>query len=533
MSRLWTPSRRNFLGLSAAALGVGLLARPSFAQSTPQHGGTLVLVATSEPPTLTGIVHTGVTDFTGKHSEGLLTYDFDLNPVAQLATSWDVAADGLTYIFGLRPDVKWHDGQPFTSADVAFSLETIKEGHPRGRVTFASVHDIQTPDALTVILKLDKPAPYLLTALGSSETPIVPRHLYEGTKVADNPHNNAPVGTGPFVFKEWVRGSHVEFVRNENYWDAPRPYVDRLIIRFIPDASARAIALETGEAHIGASTPIPLSDLARFEALPNIAFERRGYGYKNNLSRIEFNFENPFFKDIRVRQAFAHTIDKSVIHQTVNYGYGSVIEGPVVPSLTKFYVPDLKGHAIDTAKAEALLDAAGFPRGSDGIRHRLTLDPLGGQELYKRGGEYIKQALAGIGVEVSLRSQDFATYIKRVYTDRDFDFTYHGMSNLFDPTVGVQRLYWSKNFKPGIPFTNGSGYSNPVTDQLLEAAAVEVDPAKRYEQFAAFQQQVIDDVPDINVVSSPDLTIYDKRVADHTRGAEGIGGSLAYAHFTA
>ncbi|MDB5587205.1 MAG: putative transporter peptide-binding protein [Devosia sp.] len=347
------------------------------------------------------------------------------------------------------------------------------------------------------------------------------------------PHNSAPVGTGPFVFKEWVRGSHVEFVRNENYWDAPRPYLDRLIIRFIADASARSIALETGEAHVGPSTPIPLSDLARFETLPNIGIERRGYGYKNNLSRIEFNFEHPFFKDVRVRKAFAHTIDKSVIHKTVNFGYGSIIEGPIVPSLAKFYVPDLPAYAIDTAKAEALLDEAGFPRGSDGIRQRLTLDPLGGQDLYKRGGEYIKQALAGVGVEVSLRSQDFPTYIKRVYTDRDFDFTYHGMSNLFDPTVGVQRLYWSKNFKPGIPFTNGSGYSSPVVDKLLEAAAIEVNPELRFQQFADFQRQIHDDLPDINVVSSPDLTLYDKRVADHTVGAEGLAGSLAYAHFIA
>ena len=169
----------------------------------------------------------------------------------------------------------------------------------------------------------------------------------------------------------------------------------------------------------------------------------------------------------------------------------------------------------------------------DGIRQRITLDPLGGQDLYKRGGEYIKQALAKVGVEVSLRSQDFATYIKRVYTDRDFDFTYHGMSNLFDPTVGVQRLYWSKNFKPGIPFTNGSGYNSPAADALLEAAAIETDPATRFQQFADFQAQIIEDLPDINVVSSPDLTLYDKRIADHTTGAEGIAGSLAYAHFTA
>lgn len=250
---LWTPNRRRFLGLSATALGAGLIA-PGFARaSSPVHGGTIVVLATSEPPTVTGIAHTGVTDFTGKATEGLLTFDFDLNPLPQLAISWEQSADGLFYTFGLRPGMKWHDGQPFTSADVAYSIGAIKEGHPRGRVTFAGVTDIETPDELTVVLKLSRPAPYLLTALGASETPIVPKHLYDGTKAAENPVNNAPIGTGPWLFKEWVRGSHIRFDRNPEYWDAPKPYADSLIFRFIPDASARA--------------PIPPPDFGRVRRL--------------------------------------------------------------------------------------------------------------------------------------------------------------------------------------------------------------------------------------------------------------------------
>lgn len=534
MSRLWTPSRRHFLGLSAAALGAGLITRPSFGQAAPQHGGTLVISQTNDPVALSGIAHTGVSGEASKALEGLLSYDFDLNPVPQLATEWSISPDGLSYTFKLRQGVLWHDGQPFTSADVAYSLTAIKEVHPRGRVTFAPVTDIQTPDDHTVIIQLSSPTPYLLTAFAAVETPIVPKHLYEGTKVAENPYNNAPVGTGPWIFKEWVRGSHVRYERNPNYWDAPKPYFDALIYQVIPDAAARAIAFETGELHIGggSNVPIPVSDLSRFEGLDHIGFDRRGQGYVNGVQRIEFNLELPFFQDIRVRQAFAHTIDKAVIHQTVDYGYGSVIPGPIADTLTKFYEPNLKTYAIDTAKAEALLDAAGFPRGADGIRHRLTLDPLGGSDHHKRGGEYIRQALAQIGIGIDLRTQDFATYIKRVYTDRDFEFTYHGMSNLFDPSVGVQRLYWSKNFKPGIPFTNGSNYVSEKTDALLEAAAVELDATRRKQLFTDFQSQVIEDLPDITTVSSVAATIYNKRVANHTTGALGLSGNLADAYFT-
>ncbi|GLQ09461.1 peptide ABC transporter substrate-binding protein [Devosia yakushimensis] len=532
MSSLWTPSRRHFLGLSAAALGAGLLARPALAQS-PQHGGTLSVVAASEPPTMTGIAHTGVTFTSPKSTEGLLTFDFDLNPKPLLATQWSISPDGLAYTFTLRQGVKFHDGTPFTAADVAYSISTIKEVHPRGRVTFANLTGIETPDEHTVVLKLSKPAPYLLPALSASETPIVPRHLYEGTAADANPVNNAPIGTGPWVFKEWVRGSHIVWDRNPDYWDQPRPYADQLILRIIPDGSARAAAIETGEINLAPQSPVPLSELARFSTLPNIGVEQRGYSYFNNISRIEFNFDRPYFADVRVRKAFAHLIDRNVIHQTALYGYGTPIPGPISASLTKYYVPDLPTYPIDLAKAEALLDEAGYPRGTDGIRLRLTHDPHPSAEYYKRGGEYIRQALAAAGIEVSLRTQDFATYIKRVYTDRDFDFTFHGMSNLFDPTVGVQRLYWSKNFKPGIPFTNGSHYASDKVDALLEAAAVEVDAARRLELFTAFQRQVVEDVPDIGVVSGVELTLYDKRVADHTIGAEGLNDGLAYAHFTA
>jgi len=524
------PTRRNFL-LASVALTMASAARlPAFA--APVRGGTATLLLSAEPPVLTTIANTAFNSVyvSPKVIEGLLTYDFELNPQPLLAKEWSVSPDGLTYTFRLRDGVKWHDGQAFTSADVAFSIKTLKEVHPRGRNTFLNLVDVATPDPLTAILKLSKPAPYLITALASSETPIVARHIYEGTKVAENPANLAPIGTGPFKFKEWVRGSHLVYERNPDYWDQPRPYLDQLIVRFIPDAAARSIAIETGEIDLAPSTPVPLSDLERLKAAPGIAFEERGYQYANGVSRIEFNLERPFFKDIRVRQAFAHVIDRKVILNTINYGYGAAIPGPINPNLAKWYDGDLKTYTIDLAAAEKLLDEAGYPRGRDGVRIRINLDYVPSGETYPRGSEYIRQALAKVGVDATVRSQDFATYTKRIYTDRDFDFAFEGMSNLFDPTVGVQRLYWSKNFKPGVPFSNGSGYSNPKVDALLEAAAIEVDAKKRVDQWREIQQILVEDLPAIDIVSQPELTIYNKRIADHTVGGEGVSGSLAYAY---
>lgn len=285
-------TRRSFL-LASVALGAASMSGLKVGAAEPARGGTATLLISSEPPVLTTIAHTAYNSVyvSPKVTEGLLTYDFDLNPQPLLAKSWAISDDGLRYTFNLRSGVKWHDGKPFTAADVAFSIRTLKEVHPRGRNTFLNLTDVETPDELTAVLVLSKPAPYLITALAAAESPIVPKHLYEGTKVTENPVNLAPIGTGAFKFKAWVRGSHVVYERNPDYWDAPRPYLDQLIVRFIPDAAARAIAIETGEIDLAPSTPVAYSDLDRLKELPDLAFETNGYQYSNSISRVEFNLE--------------------------------------------------------------------------------------------------------------------------------------------------------------------------------------------------------------------------------------------------
>jgi peptide/nickel transport system substrate-binding protein len=126
-----------------------------------------------------------------------------------------------------------------------------------------------------------------------------------------------------------------------------------------------------------------------------------------------------------------------------------------------------------------------------------------------------------------LRAQDVPTWFKRTYTNRDFDFMNNGMSHSFDPTVGVQRLYWSKNFKPGVPFSNGSGYSNPEVDRLLEAAAVETDLEKRRALFREFQIIVATDLPDVNLVTGANLTIANRKVINHTTTIDGPSANFA------
>ncbi|MFL6638865.1 MAG: ABC transporter substrate-binding protein [Paraburkholderia graminis] len=526
------PRRRGTSWLqSALGLGTALLISlsSSYASAqTPVRGGTLNFVVTPEPTALVDLATTAtnVLKVSAKVVEGLLEYDFSLQPKPSLATSWDISDDSRKYVFHLRHGVKWHDGQPFTSADVAYSLQTLRQVHPRAKTTFANVTAITTPDPYTVVITLSKPAPYLIKAFSSSETPIVPRHLYEGSDPLTNPANNAPIGTGPFRFVKWVRGSYIEYARNDDYWDKGKPFLDKIVVKIITDPAARTVAFEDGSIDLSGDTPVPLSDLARLKNSPKLALDSRGYEFQAGVTRIEFNLDNPVLKNLRVRQAIASAIDREVIRKVIFYGYATPLASPIIPS-SPYYDPAPAPYPYDVERANALLDAAGFPRKADGTRFALTVDPLPIGELPARTAAYVKSALARVGIAVTVRSQDLPAYLKRIYTDRDFDFSINGMSNLFDPVVGVARLYTTGNFRRGVPFTNGSHYSNPQIDRLFAQAAEETDEAKRKQLFSQIQQILERDLPDLNLVAPRYLTVYSRAVHNHTTGPDGVSASFA------
>lgn len=504
--------RRRTLLLSTAALAfAGALPSLSWAQE-PVQGGSISINVGSEPTALLSATNTGSAISIGpKIVEGLLAYDLDFTPRPQLATEWAVSDDGLTYTFKLREGVKWHDGEDFDADDVVFSILALKQVHPRGRGTLANVTEVKALGSHEVQVTLSDPAPYLLKALAALESPILPQHIFDGTDIPANPALNAPIGTGPFIFKEWVRGSHVLLDRNPNYWDQGKPHLDQIVIRFIADPAAAVAALESGEVQVSIGV-VPLTDLERLKADSRFVFETRGNGYINSILRGLFNLDRKELQDLRVRQAIAHVIDKQFIVDTVFLGHAKALTGPVNPAVAEFYTPDVETYSLDIAKAEALLDEAGYKRGADGTRFALFIDPMIAVGPQRQIAEYVAQQLDKIGIKPTIRTGDFGSFVKRVYTDRDFDLAIEPMSNLFDPTVGIQRLYWSKNFKIGVPFSNGANYVSAETDRLLETAAQENDPAERVKLFGDFQREVVRDLPVIDLVAPDAFTIYDKRI---------------------
>lgn len=537
MSRFtgFAAGRRKFgLTLAAAALCMaGVVgSAPVFAQAAAEtatqarHGGSLNWIVTPEPASFIPLTTTAGTnaELGPKVVEGLLTYDSDLNPLPLLATAWEISDDGLRYTFTLREGVKWHDGKDFTSADVAFSILTLKEVHPRGRAIFSNVAEVQTPDAHTAVIVLSKPAPYLLTALAGAESPIIPQHLYEGTDILASQYNSAPVGTGPFVFKEWVKGSHIILERNPNYWDQPKPYLDQIVVRFVPDAVARAAAIESGDADL-AGQAIPLSDVKRFSEMPNLRVDTINWPYISVHQQLLFNLDSAAVQDKRVREAIAHALNVEALNKVVWFGYGTPSAAAIGKASTKYHNGDIQYRDFDTKKAQALLDEAGLKPGADGTRLKLRLVYNPFQE--RRAADFVRQSLSRIGIDVEIQNYDFATYVGKAYTEREWDITLEALANIFDPTVGVQRVYWSKNFKVGLPFSNAAHYVNPEVDRLLEAAAVEVDDEKRREQFLKMQEIIDADLPGIQFGANPQITVVANKVKDYAPTGEGLRGSFA------
>src|SRR5271154_3735809 len=382
------PTRRALLaGASGLLLAPRLAAaqRPAAKQATapgadseesipaPKRGGSMTIMFMAEPPMLLSLVNTSSLTCTAKGTEGLLWYDHAMQPHPQLATAWTIAPDQKTYTFTLRQGVRWHDGQPFTSADVAASLAILKKSHPRGRSTFAHLAEVQTPDDHTVVLKLDAPVPYLIKGFAAAESPIVPKHIYDGTDPFTNKNNSAPIGTGPFRLKEYARGDHVIYERNPDYWDSPRPYLDQLVVKFIPDPASRSAALESGEVDLGYRTPVAYSDLDRLRAAGKLAFETKGYEYNNNVNGLEFNLDQPILATLPVRQAITHAINTAAICKTIYYGTFDPCPVPIAPN-SEYHSAEPSPYPFDVAKAEKLLDEAGYPRGADRTRFSMTFD---------------------------------------------------------------------------------------------------------------------------------------------------------------
>lgn len=528
-------SRRAVLHGAAIAGAAGLahlLPRPLSAQEMPRRGGTLTIALPTEPQHLNSAMDTTqhVKMVASKIFSGLARYERDMTMTPDLAESWSVAPDGLSITFNLRRGVKWHDCTPFTSKDVEYSvMRGFGQNNGLVRAVFSNVEAVETPDDHTAILRLKVPTPAIMMALPVATATILPAHIYDtGGNIRENPANQAPIGTGPFRFVEWRRGSSIVLERNPDYFEPERPYLDRIVFAVIPDTQSRGAAVEAGQVDMVYHSTAAASDARRLGALPHLELSTDGYFFESTVCFMEFNMAHPILGKPEVRRALAHAIDPKFVLDNVWMGFGAVATSPFHRNLVHAHTDDVPRYPLDLERAGRLLDEAGYPRGANGVRFtmRIEFTPFGDQ--YQRMAQYARQQLAQIGIEAEVRSNDFAGWVRRIWTDRDWDANMSAITNASDPTIGVQRAYWSQNIRPGTPFTNSTHYASPELDALFVAAAQEIDPEKRRAQFHEIQRILATDLPVIPLVAIDQFTIANRRVRGYDTLADGVYSGFAH-----
>jgi peptide/nickel transport system substrate-binding protein len=485
-------------GLIATA-GATAFATGAHAQ-TPKRGGTLRSIVNPEPPGLImGLNQLLPTlQVGGKIYQSLLRYGFDLTPAPCLAQSWSISQDGTVYTFKLQPNVKWHDGEPFTADDVVFSTtEFLKETHARWRAMYERCSSIKATDGTTVEFTLKQPFGAFIYAFSASGCPMTPKHLYAGKgDFRQNPANNTPIGTGPFKLAEWKKGEFIHLVRHADYWASGKPYLDEIFYYVIPDGAQRVAALESGRVDMAQYQDIEFFELPRLRKMPQLDFTTKGSEAISPISMLDVNLRLPKFQDKRFRKAMMHAIDHQFIIDNLWFGLGKVANGPIA-STTRFYDDaSLVKYPYDPARAIALMDEMGLKPDSSGVRQRVKLLALPYGEVWTRHAEFIKQSFGKVGIDTTIESTDTAGWLQRD-ANWDFELCFNYLSQFMEPALGVARTYVSSNIRKGIISSNVTGYSNPAVDDLFARASVQTDVAAAQKLYGEAQHIISDDVPEL------------------------------------
>lgn len=477
---------------------------PAFAQ---QKGGTLTVGLTYEIDTMNPYSTGFLGDAQASVIEGLLAPDVHAKYVPVLATEVPTIENGgivlsedgktMKITYKLRPDVKWHDGSPFTSADVKFTWEAVKDPAfiAESKDGTAEVDSIDTPDDLTVVVNYNTILPTFASTLFTFG--ILPKHLLEGTDLNTSTFNETPVGTGPFKVNEFARGQYVVVERFDDYWakDAKGeklPFLDKIIFKMIPDTNTLITQLKSGEVTMVVSTPY--SQAKQVEGISGIEIIK---GPLLSWQHLDFNFKRPSLADVNVRKAIAAGIDRAVLSKAQG-GFPEPIKSPVVP-VFEFYDPNTPETAYDPAAAAKILDDAGYKVGGDGIREkdgeRLSYAFMvqSGRADDELAQQVIIAQLKAIGIEATANNQTGVAYREARYKG-GYDLIYGRWITSADPVYSV---FWGTGGA-----NNGQSYSNPALDAAFAKFENTLDPVVRKAAAAEFQKILAEDVPTISLTTN-------------------------------
>ena len=411
--------------------------------------------------------------------------------VPELAEKWSWQDNYRNLVFFLRRDVKWHDGQPFTSKDVKFTFDVVREAadapgklriNPR-KEWYANVEAIEAPDPYTVVFRLKRPQPSLVAMLASGYSPVLPAHV----PLAE--HRSRCIGTGPFKFKEWKRGQSVELVRNPDYFVKGRPYLDGVRYTVIVERGTRVAALQAGQIDVAypGETTLSIAEQLR-KAVPGMVLTETASNVSENLL---LNTRKPPFNNVKVRRALSFAIDRRTYTQTVHRG-AAVIGASLAPKPWGVWglldrdlnqLPGYGGAAAGRAQARKLLAEAGFGP-SNPLKVELVTRAIA---IYLDFAGFVVSDLKQVGVEATLKQIDTAQWHPMV-TRREFQIG----ANLTGLGVDDPDANFYENFSCGSPRNYGD-YCNEEVGRLIDQQSQEIDLPKRVALVAQIQKKLEED----------------------------------------
>ena len=526
-------SRRDFLkrtGGAAAYLaflagGAEWLAAcgPGTSGPTAKKGGHVVEGNFSDIRTLNSMLSsdTASNQVIGLMFDGLLNQRKNGDLIGALAKDVpEQSSDGLTYKFKLRDGLKWSDGQPITSDDVKFTYALAYDpqykdfASPRRGDLEKYIDSIDTPDPQTVVIKTKTVfAPFLGA---HAEYGILPKHVLgtlDGKALNSADFNSGPtVVNGPFKFVKWDKGQQVTLARNDSYWNGA-PYLDQYIYKVLPDSVAVTNQLKTGEIDIGPVDPGQYDALKTTDSVALVEFPTPTFTfYAYNLDPAKK--AGKLFQDKAVRQALLYALNRPQIVSAVFFGHGEVANSVEPPTSWAYKDKPKVLYPYDKAKAESLLDGAGWVRGSDGIRAKdgvklqFKMETNAGNKQRESMLQVMQQSWHDIGVDATPNLIQFPQLVTDIVDTRTFDMFLVGFNWSVDPDEAP--LYHSRNTAPG--GFNGAHFVNSDADNLLDQALGTLDKNKRKDLYGQFQDIMSEEVPSPVILFNHGIWGINKRV---------------------
>jgi peptide/nickel transport system substrate-binding protein len=410
----------------------------------------------------------------------------------ELAERWSWQDNYRNLVFFLRKNVKWHDGQPFSSKDVKYTFDILREApdaHGKLRINprkdwFNNIDAIETPDPHTVVFKLKRPQPSLLLMLASGYSPVYPAHV----PVAEL--RQRCVGTGPFRQKEYVRGQSITLERNPDYFIPDRPYLDAVRYVIITERGTRLAALQAGRLDVA----IPLEMTKTMaetvkRAAPSLVVAETGQIGTDN---VLMDHKKPPFDNVNVRRAISLAMDRQAFVQGVRHG-GAVIGASVMPRPFGAWalpdkdlraLPGYRGSTRDKAESRRLLAAAGFGPGKP-LRLELSTRAFA---IYVDVASFVVDQLHQVGIEATVKQIETSAWFPAL-ARRD----YHIAANLTAAAIDDPDVYFYENYKCGTS-RNYTNYCNEEVDRLIDQQSQELDRTKRQQIVWQIQRQLEADV---------------------------------------